>query len=98
MQFLYATYTIILPILMGFIIDIYRKQHKRKDVSDEATKLILRLFLLDIYNKCIEKKFATNEEYQTYIEIWNLYHDGYNGNLLSERHKQDMDEIEIRHD
>jgi hypothetical protein len=83
---------------MGLIIDIYRKQRKRKDISDEATKLILRLFLIGIYNRCIEKGFATNEEYQTYVEIWNLYHDGYNGNLLSERHKQDMDEIEIRHD
>lgn len=98
MQFLYATYTIMLPILVGLIIDIYRKQHKRKDVSDEATKLILRLHLIDLYDRCMEKGFATNEEYQTYVEIWDLYHTGYNGNLLSDRHKQDMDEMEIRHD
>ena len=95
-QFLHTTYTILLPIFMAYVIDMCRRHAKRKDVSDEATKLMLRLFLMNIHDDCIEKGFATNEEYQTYVEIWDLYHDGYKGNLLSERHKQDMDSIDIK--
>ena len=95
-QFLHTTYTILLPIFMAYVIDMGRRHAKRKDVSDEATKLMLRLFLMNIHDDCIAKGFATNEEYQTYVEIWDLYHDGYKGNLLSERHKQDMDSIDIK--
>ena len=98
MQFLHTTYTIVLPIFMAYVIDMCRRHNRKKDISEEAIKLILRIFLMNIHDRCCEKGYATNEEYQTYVEIWDLYHDGYKGNLLSERHKQDMDDIEIRPD
>ena len=76
MNFLYTTYTIILPILMAYIVDNLRKTKKKKNVMDEAMKLMLRLHLMSIHDNCIMNGYATNEEYQTYVEIWKLYHEG----------------------
>ena len=97
-QFLNTTYTIVLPIFMAYLFNVYRQHNKHKDITDDATKLMLRLFLMELHDSCIRKGFATNEEYQTYAEIWDLYHEGYKGNMLSERHMQDMESIRIHVD
>ena len=96
MEFLHMTYTLVFPIFFTWVINRMKSYHKKRANSDESIKIILRMYLIELHYRNMKQGYATRSEFQTFIDIWQLYHDAYNGNLLSERYMEDMKNLEIR--
>ena len=95
MEFLHMTYTLVFPIFFTWVINRMKSYHKKRANSDESIKIILRMYLIELHYRNMKQGYATRSEFQTFIDIWQLYHDAYNGNLLSERYMEDMKNLEI---
>ena len=54
-QFIYATYTIVLPIIvtafMGYVIWLLKNQKKDRDANSEGTKMLLMIKLIEYHDK-----------------------------------------------
>ena len=54
-QFIYSTYTIILPIivtaLMGYVVWLLKNQKKDRDANSKGTMLLLRVQLIEYHDK-----------------------------------------------
>ena len=47
-QFLMQTYTIVLPIALGYIVWLLQNQKKSRDANSEGTKCLLRVKLIGL--------------------------------------------------
>ena len=54
-QFIYSTYTIVLPIivtaLMGYVVWLLKNQKKDRDANSKGTMLLLRVQLIEYHDK-----------------------------------------------
>ena len=50
-EILLQTYTIVLPILLGYIVWLLKQQKKDKDANSKGTMLLLRVQLIEYHDK-----------------------------------------------
>ena len=50
-EFLLQTYTIVLPILLGYIVWLLKQQKKDRDANSKGTMLLLRVQLIEYHDK-----------------------------------------------
>lgn len=50
-ELLLQTYTIVLPILLGYIVWLLKQQKKDKDANGKGTMLLLRVQLIEYHDK-----------------------------------------------
>ena len=54
-QFIYSTYTIVLPIIvttiMGYVVWLLKNQKKDRDANSKGTMLLLRVQLIEYHDK-----------------------------------------------
>ena len=51
--FLQTTYTLSLPVLLGYIVWLLKEQKKTRDANSEGTKCLLRVKLIEYHDKYI---------------------------------------------
>lgn len=56
-EFLLQTYTVVLPILLGYIVWLLKQQKKDKDANSKGTMLLLRVQLIEYHDKCCGQAF-----------------------------------------
>lgn len=93
-----TTYTIVLPIFIAWVVKTINQHNKKRNHTDESIKIILRMYLIDLHYRGMKQGHTTTAEYKTFMEIWELYHHAYHGNLLTDRYKEDMEKLEIKGD
>lgn len=82
-QFLMQTYTIALPIALGYIVWLLQNQKKARDANSEGTKCLLRVKLIEYHDKYIENGCIPSYALTNWIDMYNAYK-GLGGNGMIE--------------
>ncbi len=72
-EFLMTTYTIALPILLGYIVWLLQQQKKSRDANSEGTKCLLRVKLIEDHDKYTEKGYIPSYALDNWVEMFNAY-------------------------
>ena len=72
-EFLMNTYTIALPIVLGYIIWLLKEQRKVRSANSEGTKCLLRMKLIEYHDKHMEKKCIPSYALRNWVEMFNAY-------------------------
>ena len=73
-EILLQTYTIVLPIMLGYIVWLLKQQKKDKDANSKGTMLLLRVQLIEYHDKYVELGEIPSYAYQNFSEMYDAYH------------------------
>lgn len=77
---LLKSYAVILPIALGYIIALLKKQKKTRDANSKGTMLLLRVQLIEYHNKYMKRGEIPAYAYENFVDMYNAYHElGGNG-------------------
>ena len=98
-QFIYSTYTIVLPIivtaLMGYVVWLLKNQKKDRDANSKGTMLLLRVQLIEYHDKYMRLGSIPSYAYDNFCEMYNAYHKlGGNGMITKMMHE--IEELHLR--
>lgn len=72
-EFLMTTYTIALPIVLGYIVWLLKEGKGIRSANSEGTKCLLREKLIDYHDKYMEKKAIPSYALRNWVEMFNAY-------------------------
>lgn len=73
-ELLLQTYTIVLPILLGYIVWLLKQQKKEKDANGKGTMLLLRVQLIEYHDKYMKLGEIPSYAFDNFVEMYNAYH------------------------
>lgn len=101
-EILKQTYTIALPILLGYIVWLLQEQKKEKKqqkidiaANNKGTMLLLRVQLIEYHDKYISKGSIPSYAYQNFCEMYETYHD-LGGNGMVSKMFDEIRELHIK--
>ena len=94
-ELLVQTYTIALPIVLGYIVWLLKNQKKDRDANSKGTMLLLRVQLIEYHDKYIELGYIPSYAYENFCEMYNAYHK-LGGNGMVTHMYDDIKKLEIR--
>ncbi len=72
-EFLMTTYTIALPIVLGYIVWLLKEGKLIRSANSEGTKCLLRVKLIEYHDKYMEKKAIPSYALRNWVEMFNAY-------------------------
>lgn len=93
-EFLLQTYTIILPIVLGYIVWLLKQQKKDKDANSKGTMLLLRVQLIEYHDKYMKLGQIPSYAYHNFCEMYDAYH-ALGGNGMVTKMKNEIEEIHL---
>ena len=94
-EILLQTYTIALPILLGYIVWLLKQQKKDKDANSKGTMLLLRVQLIEYHDRYTALGEIPSYAYQNFIEMYEAYHE-LGGNGMVTKMKQEIEELHFK--
>lgn len=94
-EILMQTYTIVLPVLLGYIVWILKNQKKDRDANSKGTMLLLRVQMIEYHAKYTKFGNIPSYAYQNFCEMYDAYH-ALGGNGMVTKMKQEIDELHIK--
>lgn len=94
-ELLMQTYTIALPILLGYIVWLLKKQKKDRDANGKGTMLLLRVQLIEYHDRYVALGHIPSYVLDNFIEMYKAYHDLGGNGMVTEMYKEVL-ELEIR--
>lgn len=94
-DFLMQTYTIALPILLGYIVWLFKRQKKDRDANSKGTMLLLRVQLIEYHVKYTALGEIPSYAYQNFIEMYEAYHE-LGGNSMVTKMKEEIEELHLK--
>ena len=94
-EFLTQTYTIALPILLGYIVWLLKNQKRDRDANSKGTMLLLRVQLIEYHDKYMMLGDIPSYAYENFMEMYKVYH-ALGGNGMITKMKQEIDELHIK--
>ena len=94
-ELLFQTYTIVLPILLGYILWLLKNQKKDRDANSKGTMLLLRVQLIEYHAKYMRLGYIPSYAYQNFCEMYEAYHE-LGGNGMVTKMKQEIDELHLK--
>ena len=94
-EFLLQTYTIILPIALGYIVWLLQHQKKDKNANERGTMLLLRVQLIEYHTKYMRLGEIPSYAYQNFEEMYEAYHD-LGGNGMVKKMYEEIKELHIK--
>ncbi len=94
-ELLFQTYTIVLPILLGYIVWLLKNQKKDRDANSKGTMLLLRVQLIEYHAKYMKLEYIPSYAYQNFCEMYEAYHE-LGGNGMVTKMKQEVDELHLK--
>ncbi|MEE0778524.1 MAG: hypothetical protein UJ210_05825 [Massilimicrobiota sp.] len=91
-DFLMQTYTIALPILLGYIVYMLKNQKKSRDANSRGTMLLLRVQLIEYHDKYMKRGSIPSYAYENFIEMYDAYHE-LGGNGMVTHMKEEIEEL-----
>ena len=102
---LHDTYTIVLPVLLGYIVWLLKTQatermtaeKKQKDETEKSNKgmmLLLRIQLIEYHDKYMELGKIPSYAYDNFCELYDTYHD-LGGNGMVTKMKDEIDSLHL---
>lgn len=94
-DFLLQTYTIVLPILLGYIVWLLKQQKKDRDANSKGTMLLLRVQLIEYHDKYMKLGEIPSYAYENFVEMYNAYH-ALGGNGMATKMYEEIKEIGLK--
>ena len=94
-EILMQTYTIVLPVLLGYIVWLLKNQKKDRDANSKGTMLLLRVQMIEYHTKYTKLGDIPSYAYQNFCEMYDAYH-ALGGNGMVTKMKQEIDELHIK--
>lgn len=91
-DFLMQTYTIALPIALGYIVWLLKTQKKSRDANSKGTMLLLRVQLIEYHDKYMKRGSIPSYAYENFIEMYEAYHE-LGGNGMVTHMKEEIEEL-----
>lgn len=93
-DFLMQTYTIALPIALGYIVWLLKTQKKSRDANSRGTMLLLRVQLIEYHDKYMKRGSIPSYAYENFIEMYDAYH-ALGGNGMVTHMKEEIEELSL---
>lgn len=79
-EILLQSYLVALPVFLGYITWLLKRQKKDRDANSKGTMLLLRVQLIEYHDKYVKLGEIPSYAYDNFVEMYNAYHDlGGNG-------------------
>ena len=93
-QIVMTVYSVLFPLLVGYIIKLLKDQKKERDANARGTMLLLRVQLIEYHDRYTAKGTIPSYAYQNFKDMYVAYHDlGGNGRI--EKMKQEVDDLDL---
>lgn len=100
-KFFLDTYTVALPVVLGYIVWLLQEQRKKayledkkRDDNSKGTMLLLRVQLIEYHDKYMHRGEIPSYAYQNFVEMYEVYH-SLGGNGMVTKMKQEIDELHL---
>ena len=98
-QFIYSTYTIVLPIIvtavMGYVVWLLKNQKKDRDANSKGTMLLLRVQLIEYHDKYMMLGDIPSYAYENFMEMYDAYH-ALSGNGMITKMMHEIEELHLK--
>ena len=94
-EIILETYSIALPIVLGYIVWILKRQKKDRDANGRGTMLLLRVQLIEYHEKWMKRDYITKHGLENFIEMYKAYH-ALGGNGMVTHLLEDIEKLEIK--
>ena len=94
-ELILQTYTIVLPVLLGYIVWLLKNQKRDRDANSKGTMLLLRVQLIEYHSKYTRLGNIPSYAYQNFCEMYEAYHE-LGGNGMVTKMKQEIDELHLK--
>lgn len=105
-EFLHETYTIILPVLLGYIVWLLKSQktvqmqiadHQKQEqnANNKGTMLLLRVQIIEYFDKWSERGYRTKHGTENVMEMYEAYHSLGGNGMIDDLMKQ-LGDLPIR--
>lgn len=94
-QILIDTYTIALPILLGYIVWLLKRQKRERDANSRGTMLLLRVQLIEYHDKYMELGEIPSYAYENFEEMYEAYHLLGGNGMITKMH-QEIQELHLK--
>ena len=89
------TYTIALPVLLGYIVWLLKNQKRDRDANSKGTMLLLRVQLIEYHSKYTQLRNIPSYAYQNFCEMYEAYHE-LGGIGMVTKMKQEIEELHLK--
>lgn len=89
------TYTIALPMLLGYIVWLLKQRKKGEDANSRGTMLLLRVQLIEYHDRYIALGHIPSYAYENFVEMYEAYH-CLGGNGMVTHMYEEVKKLEIR--
>lgn len=93
-EFIMQTYTIALPVLLGYIVWLLQNQKKDRDANTRGTMLLLRVQLIEYHDKYMKLGEIPSYAYENFEEMYEAYHK-LGGNGMITKMKEEIEELHL---
>lgn len=87
-EFLMQTYTITLPILLGYIVWLLKEQKKERDANSRGTMLLLRVQLIEYHDKYTQQGEIPSYAYENFEEMFKAYTQLGGNGMVTKMHEE----------
>lgn len=94
-ELLIQTYTIALPVLLGYIVWLLQNQKKDRDANTKGTMLLLRVQLIEYHDRYMALGSIPSYAYENFQEMYEAYHK-LGGNGMITKMKEEIEELHLR--
>ena len=89
------TYTVVLPVLLGYIVWLLKNQKRDRDANSKGTMLLLRVQLIEYHDKYMRLGEIPSYAYENFNEMYDAYHK-LGGNGMVTKMKQEIEELHFK--
>lgn len=89
------TYTIALPIALGYIVWLLKNQKKDRDANSKGTMMLLRVQLIEYHDKYMTLGEIPSYAYENFCEMYAAYH-ALGGNGMVTKMYDEIQELNLR--
>ena len=88
---LLQTYTVALPVILGYIVWLLKRQKRDRDANSTGTMLLLRVQLIDYHDKYMKLGGIPSYAYENFVEMYEAYHELGGNGMVTKMYKEIQD-------
>lgn len=94
-EILLETYTVALPIILGYIVWMLKRQNQKRDANSKGTMLLLRVQLIEYHESWMARGYITKHGIENFMEMYEAYH-SLGGNGMVTHLLEEVKELPIK--
>jgi hypothetical protein len=94
-EIILSIYSVLLPLLIGYIIKLLKDQKKERDANARGTMLLLRVQLIEYHDKYVAAGSIPSYAYQNFGEMYDAYH-ALGGNGMITKMKEEIEDLHLK--